>query len=406
MKVVFSMYDGKNIINGINTWLIKLLPALSTNGYEIQIIAILWANEDDCTTLPILRRMGIRCTVVPYPHYTEDIVNWILKYFKKERPDIFVPGNMIPAIHASKIIFASGIPTIGVIHNDDQWHQAMINEFIIQPGAKYFSALVSVSSSLNNKASQLKKEILMKRIPCGGTISKKTTSWRKGQTFKVAYIGRIVQEQKQIVDVITQFCECSLVMPDTEYHVYGSGPEMDKILKIKNDYGNPKNVIIHGLVLNIEEILPSLHAIVLLSDYEGIPVALMEAMGCGVVPICKKIESGIPELVTNDQTGILIDQVVELPSAIKKLKSDIIYWSTLSKNSKDFIEINFSAQKNLSDWINLLESLKPLTKNEFLISYRHTLPQINIIFTDLDLRRPSFFKRFYKKMKRILTKNA
>ncbi|WP_371821102.1 glycosyltransferase [Chloracidobacterium sp. D] len=44
---------------------------------------------------------------------------------------------------------------------------------------------------------------------------------------------------------------------------------------------------------------------VLLSDYEGLPIALMEAMATGLVPICTAMRSGIGQLVVDGVTGCM-----------------------------------------------------------------------------------------------------
>ncbi len=102
MKVVFCTYDGKNIINGINTWLLTLLPALKKNNITVQVIAIAWAPETECTILPILKKSGIAYSIIDSKSYTEKQVEWILKYIKQEAPDVFVSNTMLAAYYASK----------------------------------------------------------------------------------------------------------------------------------------------------------------------------------------------------------------------------------------------------------------------------------------------------------------
>jgi glycosyltransferase involved in cell wall biosynthesis len=52
--------------------------------------------------------------------------------------------------------------------------------------------------------------------------------------------------------------------------------------------------------------LRTLDAFLLLSEYEGLPVALLEAMAHGVVPVVTKIESGNTQLVRDGENGFVL----------------------------------------------------------------------------------------------------
>jgi glycosyltransferase involved in cell wall biosynthesis len=58
-------------------------------------------------------------------------------------------------------------------------------------------------------------------------------------------------------------------------------------------------------------------------DREGIPVALMEAMACGLAAVASDL-SGIPELVEHERTGLLVPpgDPRALAEAIRRLHDD------------------------------------------------------------------------------------
>jgi glycosyltransferase involved in cell wall biosynthesis len=53
----------------------------------------------------------------------------------------------------------------------------------------------------------------------------------------------------------------------------------------------------------IPQILAESDAFILASEYEGLPNALLEAMGWGCVPVVSDIRSGIPELIREGVNG-------------------------------------------------------------------------------------------------------
>jgi colanic acid/amylovoran biosynthesis glycosyltransferase len=400
MKIVFCAYDGKNIINGVNTWLCRLLPSLIKAGFEVHVIFILWADQHECTVFNSLKNNGIKCIEIPYPNYTNTQIKWILHYIKKERPFAFVPGDVIPALYSSKWICKSGIATIGILHNDDGFYEAIIENFINQQ--KNLDVIVPVSTALYHRLLINKRDIIIKQIAYGSDITLNKSRYNK--CFKVVYVGRIDQEQKKIFDIIELFCQCATTFPDFEAHIYGSGPDFEEVLKMKYKFNDPSNVFIHGIISNeqIQEILPQFNAIVLLSDYEGIPVALMEGMGAGLVPICKKIKSGIPELVIDNETGFLIESLKDLSTKIKYLIDNQEDWERLSNNARNLIQEKFSSKQNLKSWLILLQELKPKKIRRVKIPIFLNLPQIQKAFTHLDHRSPGILKKVINRIKREL----
>jgi glycosyltransferase involved in cell wall biosynthesis len=404
VKVVFCAYDGKNIINGINTWLIRLLPALLKNNIEVSVIFIAWAAEGDCTTIPQLRAKGIKCTIIPTPHYTGKQVNWILKYLKAENADVFVPGNMVPALHAAKWAKEAGLPTIAVLHNDDAEYAAIIDQFVAEGNDTNVSVVVTVSEALYKNVKQRNQHIKLYKIPCGAPVPKQKALLKPGETFNVVYIGRIVKDQKRIDDITTSFCRCAQKLPDVAFYIYGSGPDAFLVNNIINAHNNPANVFFKGSILpdDVQQVLLCSHVFVLMSDYEGIPVALMEAMGCGVVPVCKSINSGVPELVHDGITGLLTNGPEGLLSKIEYLKHNAGKWEEFSLNCQKLINDQFSSDKNLASWIELFNDLAGRQKKTIAIPSRLNLPPAHPYFAGLDRREPPMLVKAYKKLKRIL----
>lgn len=145
--------------------------------------------------------------------------------------------------------------------------------------------------------------------------------------------------------------------------IVGVGEEEKKLKKLVKSYGLQKKVIFKGglphqeLELIYHEIdifiLPSIKLGNGLT--EGIPVALMEAMAAGVPVIATNI-SGIPELVENMETGLLVppDDSEALSDAIENLINDPFLCQKLIKNATMKIAQDFDALKNAEKLTKLL----------------------------------------------------
>ncbi|NUN63509.1 glycosyltransferase family 4 protein [Pseudanabaena biceps] len=409
MKVTFCTYDGYNCINGINAWLLRLLPELRFRGIDIQIIFITWADPDMCTTLPILKQMGFNCLEIPLPHYTERQVIWILKELAKNPPDIFVANYMVPALYASRWLRESGISTIGVLHNDDNEYRAILDEFVFGENPFKLSSVVAVSEVLKKLVAQRKpNKTLLTKIPCGAPVPKGVVE-KSGVGLKLVYVGRLSEEQKCISETTKALCRAVKEVPNTEAFIYGSGPAQSSVELIIKEEGSDLPIHLMGRVdsQKIQEHLLKCHVIVLLSDYEGLPVALMEAMACGLVPVCLRIESGIPELVIHNETGLLVDDRGDsFIAAIQKLHREPELWYKLSRGARAKIESEYSHQTCVDLWENHLKNLhaKNILNKKITIPYKLTLPQVNINLSYSDNREPKIHQKIYRKIKTIIGK--
>ena len=80
---------------------------------------------------------------------------------------------------------------------------------------------------------------------------------------------------------------------------------------------------------------------------EGIPVALMEAMACGV-PVVGSRLSGIPEVVEDAETGLLVEpgDPAALADALERLLRDRELARRLASSGRATIEREFDLRSN------------------------------------------------------------
>ena len=92
---------------------------------------------------------------------------------------------------------------------------------------------------------------------------------------------------------------------------------VDEVRKIA-----PPNVILLGQKHNPLAYLTMSDAFCMCSEYEGMPISLIEAMACGAVPICTPV-GGITDVVRDGDNGLLSEDITEeayMKTLIKFLK--------------------------------------------------------------------------------------
>ena len=93
------------------------------------------------------------------------------------------------------------------------------------------------------------------------------------------------------------------------------------------------------------------------STVEGLPVALLEAGAAGVVPIVSRIESGIPEVVTDGVTGMLREpgDVAGFADAIACLASDRASLHRMSAAVRAQVSARFDVRDTALQYANVAE---------------------------------------------------
>jgi glycosyltransferase involved in cell wall biosynthesis len=113
-----------------------------------------------------------------------------------------------------------------------------------------------------------------------------------------------------------------------------------------------------GLQSEVRPFLSAMDIFMMTSQFEGLPIALLEAMSMGCVPACTAA-GGIPEVV-NEENGILVN--VNKPEQLTARIGDLLQnWNSQGENkgrlSRDTVVQKFSLNKMVSELEKLYTSL-------------------------------------------------
>jgi SAM-dependent methyltransferase len=311
---------------------------------------------------------------------------------------------MVPAYYAARWAREAGIPTVGVLHSDDTFHRGLLSEFVFGPKAFRLSALVCVSSFLEQSVTgEQPHDTLVARIPYGVPLSPRIAEPMNGGNLRLMYVGRLVEEQKRITEVTRALCRVVREVTGTEAVIYGDGPEAPRVEEIISAEGRGLPVQFAGRVDNgaMERHLIEGHALVLLSDYEGLPIALMEAMACGVVPICLQTRSGVGELVEDGVTGLLVrDRGKDFISAVQKLRQEPLLWQRLSSAARAKTANGYTTELAAEKWKDLFTRLQQSSgpRSTLVVSAPLSLPPVHPALAREDNRKPSAFVRLGRRL--------
>jgi glycosyltransferase involved in cell wall biosynthesis len=338
----------------------------------------------------------------------------MLERLASDPPDAFIANMVLPAAYyAGRWLREAGIPTIGICHvgADHFLYTALLDEFVLGPPRYRISALVCVSKYLERVVLERQpSKVVIETIVCGVPVPKFIASKPTGR-LRLAYVGRLTEEAKRITDVANALCRAVSEVPDVEAFIYGDGEERPAVEHIIREKARGLPVHLIGRVEpdQIFDTLLNSHALVLLSDWEGLPVSVMEAMACGVVPIgLRHARGGAPELIENGTTGLLVDDRGEgFVDAVRRLRQDPVFWERLSRSARARVEAEYSLEACAVRWRDLLLNLASDSNRgtPVRIPRRLRLPAVHpsMDLPWLDIRRPSLRQRLIRPIHQFLS---
>jgi len=389
---VFCTHDKPDSLGGPFTWLRNLLPALRDCGVESRVLALTHYGGTG-PVVESLRADGFEVAVSDCHTRTIDDVRWILTQLQADPPRVFIPNFVVPAYFAARWLRQAGAATVAVLHSDDPWYRALQSEFVFGDPAWRVSNVVSVSQHLHAQ------------VACGGLLPDQTALYipygvhvpgtvaRPSQSpFRIAYLGRLAETQKRISLVMETLLTVCREVPNTEAVIYGDGPERQVVLDARQQVGPRLPIHWMGSIdsANVPAVLQNVHAVLLMSDFEGLPISLLEGMAAGCVAIASKMQSGIPQLIQSWQTGVLVDQTpASVVSAVRRLVAEPELTCSIAEAGRNVVLQKYSHQISVELWVDLLTArLGTRQPSKFQIPARISLPSKNSLLESAERRLP------------------
>ena len=179
-----------------------------------------------------------------------------------------------------------------------------------------------------------------------------------GEEIRLLCTGR-ADKQKGFQTAIRAVAE----IDDMPLHldIIGTGPYLDDLKKISRDLRTDERVTFHGRVTDDELNLAYSSADIYLiptTRYEGLPLALLEAMAHGIPTISSEI-GGNSDVITHNHDGIFIKpgNLSELISAIRRLGNDQEERRRISQAARATTERRFDKERMIDETLQTLESL-------------------------------------------------
>ena len=185
---------------------------------------------------------------------------------------------------------------------------------------------------------------------------------RPEEPIIVLSVGRLVP--KKGFDILLRAAALAKAQgTEFELHIVGDGPEKDDLNRLAGGLGLRDSVVFHGR-LTLQQVIPlyeTAHAFAMASvvtedgDRDGIPNVLIEALAMGVPTVATKT-GGIPEIIIDEQTGLLAQpgSPGDLAEKLERILSDSQLRETVRKEGRRKVSIDFDIARNIERLAALL----------------------------------------------------
>jgi len=349
------------IVGGVTRYTHELAKRLMKKGYEIWVVTGHGENNGirNCGQVPVF---DVRCMKSIYESVFINPLDshWtLLKFLKEKKFDLI----HIQHFGFSMLLFLLkhvNIPVISSTHLEPErylhvnkivntlWKSVAINmwakyilersRYIIAVGEFYRKTLMEIGLYDPEKVIYVPNGVDSKKFSPGDSEFKS-----KLGTKYILFVGRL-DVVKGLKYLIAAFKLVESKFPEVKLVIVGDGPEKERLRRMASE-----NVIFTGKVLGdkLIDIFRGAEMFILPSVAEGSPLAVLEAMSCGI-PVVSTAVGEIPHILSEGK-GLLVKpcSVNELANAISFLLENEDIRKKMSIKSREYI-------RNNRDWKNII----------------------------------------------------
>ena len=177
-------------------------------------------------------------------------------------------------------------------------------------------------------------------------------------TYSCIFIGRLI-DIKRVDLILKAFSQVLDSHTAARLCIMGEGPLSQSLQELARDLGIENSVDFVGYQTNIQPFVTNSKIMVMASDREGLPFAIIEGMCSGLVPVTTPAGT-IEDLITDGGNGLLFAQgdVDSMADSICRLLDDPALYNRLRANALQLRDdYGFAAATAVWDsWLNSLDT--------------------------------------------------
>ena len=322
---------------GAETMCENLTYALTRMGHTVTVVSL----YDERT--PIARRMeenGVRIRYLDKKLGLDlSMITKLMKIMKEETPDV-VHTHLNVTKYAVPAARLCGIRRcVHTVHNVAQEEaensqQKIVNAISFKLG---WSVPVALSPEVKRTIASFyglpeeKIPMIYNGVDLHRCLPK--ASYELSEPVQLLHIGRF-NHQKNHKGLLDAFRLVLEKYPDCILNLLGDGELQEETEHYASQLGIREKIVFHGSQSDVYPYLQKADVFLLPSNFEGMPMTIIEAMGTGL-PIVASAVGGVPDMLEHDVSGILVPCEPEaVTQAVLRLLEDEGFRKCLGTNAR------------------------------------------------------------------------
>jgi glycosyltransferase involved in cell wall biosynthesis len=365
------------IIGGAQKLLVTLASQAQAYGLELTIVSL--SSNNDQVILDELAGLGTKVIIFPAQHLLNLRRIFRLSRFLSSKNFDLVQchltyANIIGALCGR----LAGLPVVTTLHSTEdvlqEFHPFIgaLETWTIRHLAKRVVAVgYSIADSFQERLRGKSIDVIPNAVSIPARITEKERLELRKEIADdvrkkiVISVGRIAPP-KGYVDLVTAFSFLVPSHPDMVLILIGDGPLFEDIRNLISKLNLEKNVLLLGAREDVPRLLAASDLYVSSSHWEGLPLAILEAMMAGL-PVVATNVGDIPRLITTD-IGLVIPprQPRAIAEAIARLFLNPVRLREMGAAARARAMQDYSPQAWMERLLNLYRQLLPAKAGEFV----------------------------------------
>jgi cellulose synthase/poly-beta-1,6-N-acetylglucosamine synthase-like glycosyltransferase/glycosyltransferase involved in cell wall biosynthesis len=296
-------------LNGVNIFSVNLARELLKRGFDTHILL----TEEHSDLVQVNDARMERPPDIPFVELPVKFrQNWgahwgaMIAHLERQSPCIYIPNS--DWRHSSICgLLSDRVYCVGVVHSDDPLHYDHVARL-----GQYWNGIVATSPLIADKVIGNDPSFAprTRAIPIGVEIPRSFPARppNEGKPLRVIYHGVLKQHQKRVLDLPKIMTGVSERGVQVQLTIVGGGPDEMPLREASTELIRRGLITFQGVQPHsrIPALLEQHDVFLLPSEFEGMPNALLEAMGRGCIPVVSDIQSAVPDLIHNGDNGFVV----------------------------------------------------------------------------------------------------